>query len=107
MKVNEVILDGRRVGEPHPDWEKNKSYLEDVLFNPKVMVLLFDNKTQYVWRGLNKIGQDREGKSLYDLYTHLEFSWTKHDKIYVDPVSLHVPHEKLRDELNKRFRGVL
>jgi hypothetical protein len=125
-KPSNVDENGRKPGEPHPDWEDNKKYLEGLFTIKKIHSNFFfadkySSKLKPTPEQLQEMRNDYETKILckwqgvepnylgnFRIMTHMCLSWKGRDgSSCSDVINLHQPHFEFVKEMKKKFQQFL
>lgn len=103
----------REPGEPHPDWQRNRDYIETQLRSETIMNKIKNAGASTHWDGVQPEGTYQEPdptnprylitKPLYSVLTSFWISWEYQNAKYSHPFSLHQDTNKLIEEWEKFF----
>lgn len=93
----------RKAGDPHPQWEMNKFYLNTLV--DKNRKYWAAKNIRWQWKGVNRLtwylDEFKEKRYLYDVYTHLEIAWNEDNKLYAIPINLHIDTLNFKEKVDK------
>lgn len=94
---------GRKSGEPHPDWKYNSQVIKGLIRQNNFKEWCENNRVSYIYRGVNPKKCKNIWEEEYEVLTHVEFSFIKNEKFYVDPLSFHQSIQEFSKQLEIRF----